>query len=183
MQLDILDTQRLRLEPQCTGHAERLFELFQGPELHCWTSRGAPTELEAFRQACAFLEGRCSFDGREYWLNWVSIHKKTECMVGKVEISMHRETRNATIAYYTFGGFVRQGFAREGCQAVIEHAFTKWGTRVLAMEMVIENTPSIFLAEALGARRVGLRQNAEFFDGKWHDEYRYEIPHSERTLR
>jgi [ribosomal protein S5]-alanine N-acetyltransferase len=186
VQLDVQDTPRLRLEPQTVAHADRLFDLFQDPALHRWTAKSAPEDIERFRQACAVLERRLSPDDSQHWFNWVSIHKDTSDIVGKVEVSIHRDDGIANLAYYTFRNRARRGFAREACQVVIDHVFADWSVATVVIEMVTENIASARLAEALEARRVSLNANAECFKGSWHDEYRYELqatPRSPRGLR
>lgn len=175
MDLQILVTDRLRLEPLQLSHADQLFKLFQDPELYQWITKDPPTSLEAFRNRIRFLEKLLSRDKMEYWLNWVFIEKATNQIAGQVEISLSRESLNANLAYYTFKNHQRRGCAKEACRAVIDHIFEKWQARKILIETDTRNLASVRLAESLGAKRVTFKENTEFFKGVWSDEFRYEL--------
>jgi [ribosomal protein S5]-alanine N-acetyltransferase len=175
MDLQILKSARLRLDPLSIGHADRLFQLYQDPELYRWIFKGPPMDLAEFRDGVQFLEKRLSRDQSEYWLNWVLFERESEEIVGKVEISLHRTTRRALLAYTTFRQHWRKGYAKEACSTVIDHIFRDWQTSKVVIEMDIRNEASIRLAESLGAKRSGYKEKAEFFKNSWSDEYSYEI--------
>lgn len=69
MDLQVLKTPRLRLEPLKESHTERLFQLYQDPTLYRWIFKDPPESLESFREGVHFLEKRLSRDQSEYWLN------------------------------------------------------------------------------------------------------------------
>ena len=175
MDLQILKSPRLRLEPLDAGHAERLFQLYQDAELYLWIFRDPPPDPKEFREGIEFLEKRLSRDQSEYWLNWVAFDANTNEIVGKVEISLHRTTRHAYLAYTIFRWFWRMGYGKEACRSVIEHVFHDWGASKVIIEMDIRNAASVRLAESLGATRVGFKPKAQFFKNSWSDEYAYEI--------
>ena len=175
MDLQVLETNRLQLDPLTASNADLLFALFQDPDLHRYTIRDVPQSLEIFKEGCRFLEGRLSRDQTEYWLNWISVHKNTHQIVGKIEVTLNRSTLCAYLAYYTFQEHWKKGYAREACLEVIEHLFQVWSAKKIVIEMDTRNQASIRLAESLGAKREGHKKNAEFFKGTWSDEYCYEI--------
>jgi ribosomal-protein-alanine N-acetyltransferase len=175
MDLQILNSQRLRLEPLLVTHSESLFELFQDPALYTWIMREPPNSLADFRAGIEFLEARLSRDQSEYWLNWVAVNRTTGQTVGKIEISLNRETREAYLAYTTFQNFWRNGYAAEGCASVIEHVFQEWGASKIIIEMDVRNEASVRLAETLGGVRVAFNPRVQLLKGEWSDEYRYEI--------
>jgi ribosomal-protein-alanine N-acetyltransferase len=178
MDLQILTTDRLKLEPLVISHSEKLFECFQDPDLYPYIRRDVPNDYDAFRDGIEFLEKRLSRDGTEYWLNWVAVDRNTGAFIGKIEISLHREDLWAYLAYYTFKPHWRQGYAKEACLAVIKHIFSDWKGRKIIIEMDTRNTASVSLARSLGARQVGFKPKAEFFKGSWSDEYVFELLHS-----
>ena len=171
----ILTAENLTLEPMTSSHAVDLFHLFQDPDLQRWTFRDVPTSVDSFRDGIRFLESRLSRDHSEFWLNWIFRLRSTNQIAGKVEVSLDRKTREANLAYYTFGPFQRKDYAREACAAVIEHIFSEWNCRMIYMEMDVENLASFTLAEGLDGVRVKLIAKAQEYKGRWHDEFRYEL--------
>jgi RimJ/RimL family protein N-acetyltransferase len=157
------------------AHADQLFELFQDPELYPFISRTVPTDLSEFRKGIEFLEGRTSYDGKESWLNWVSFAYDTGEIVGKVEITIEKDTGIANLAYTTFRKHWGQGYAKEACAEVIRHLFDHWNATQVVIEIDVRNTASVRLAESLGARRVAFKPKAQMLKEEWSDEYRYEL--------
>jgi RimJ/RimL family protein N-acetyltransferase len=118
-----------------TIHADRLFELFQDPELYPFISRTIPTDLAEFRKGIKFLEGRISYDGKEDWLNWVSFARDTGEIIGKIEISIEKDTCVAYLAYTTFRKHWGHGYAKEACAEIIRHVFDQGSVKKLVIEM------------------------------------------------
>jgi len=175
MHLETLSTERLLILPYGSNFADSLFELFQDPELYTYIPRTVPTNLIQFRKDVAFIEGRNSPDGREYWLRWIPQEKSSGKIVGLLEITLEKESRVACLAYTTFREFWQKGFAREGCAELIRHIFSDWAATKIVIEMDVRNTASIRLAESLGATRVLFKPKAQLLKEEWSDEYRYEI--------
>lgn len=175
MDLQILNSARLRLEPLMVSHTETMFEAFQDPQLYTWIRLGPPPDLEEFRKGIEFLEKRLSKDRSEYWLNWMCFDSASGELIGKVEASMDRKTRHTYLAYFVFRPHWKKGYAKEACATVIEHLFDRWQVSKIIIEMDTRNTASFRLAESLGAKRVGFKSQAKFFKGSWSDEYVYEI--------
>ncbi len=175
MEVQTLTTARLELQPQTIAHADRLFDCFQDKELYPFITRTPPESRDEFRKAILFLEGRKSRDGSQYWLNWVSIHRQSGELVGKVEVTMDIATRDVHLAYYTFRKHWKQGYARESCLGVITHLFQHYATQRVVIEMDVRNTASVKLAESLGAKRTAHNPKVQMLKGEWSDEYQYEL--------
>jgi [ribosomal protein S5]-alanine N-acetyltransferase len=175
MQMQKLRTKRLTLVPQSIDHAEQLFELFQDEELYPFINRVPPASLQKFRDGIEFLVARREEIHDELWLNWVMVHADSNQLVGQVEVSLNSKTRDFYLAYTTFKGYWRQGFAKEACAEVIHHMFRDWKATRAIIEMDIRNTASVQLAQSLGALRVAFTPRAQELKGEWSDEYRYEI--------
>jgi len=173
--MQTLESKRLTYEPLFVSHTEALFELFQDPEIYTWIAREPPDDLTEFREGIQFLQNRQSRDGTEYWLNWVCREKKSGSIVGKIEISLHKERKDFNLAYTVFRPFLRQGFAREACLCVMNHLRDFWGAKKALIYMDVKNEASVKLAESLGARRVDIVLQAQKIRGIWSDEYRYEL--------
>ena len=163
------------MEPMTLSHADRLFVLFQDPELYQFIPRDPPASLEKFLENIKFLEGRLSRDGSENWLNWICVDKASNEITGKIEMSIHKENRSGYLAYYTFQKFWGKGYAKEACRQVIEHVFNEWNTDKIVIEIDTRNTASVRLVESLRASKVGFKAKADFFKGRNSDEYLYEL--------
>lgn len=173
--MQILTTERLRLEPLMRYHADALFEFFQEPGLYEWIKDEAPTSIEKFRENCKFLEGHLSPDKTEYWLNWIPFEKTTDQIIGKIEITLYKASLHVNLAYFIFKKYQKLGYAKEACEIVVGHMFNHWHAKKIIIEMDTRNLASICLAESLGAKKIGFKKNAEFFKGSWSDEFHYEI--------
>jgi ribosomal-protein-alanine N-acetyltransferase len=158
-----------------TAHAEQLFAAVKDPELHRWIEREPPESIAKLRDSLRFLEGRVSRDEKEYWLNWIAVCLTTGTLIGRFEITLERDTMVAFLAYTTFAQHQSKGYAKESCAAIIEHMFSSLSAVKVVIEMDVKNAASVQLAESLGAKRVRFTREANFFKGRWSDEYRYEI--------
>ena len=168
----LLRTERLTLEPVTVVHSDRLFDLFQDPELYTYIPRSVPTDREKFRGELAFLEARLSYDGTQNWLRWAPIVKETGQIVGQIETTLTIESKECSLAYTIFREYWREGYAKEASSAVINHMFEDWGARNMIIEMDVRNAASVRLAESLAATRIAYTPNAQLLKGEWSNEYR-----------
>ena len=84
----VLQTQRLRLEPQREAHAEGLFELLCDARLYTHIPQEPPASLQALRERLAWLSGRRSPEGNELWLNWVMRGAVDGACIGRVQATV-----------------------------------------------------------------------------------------------
>jgi [ribosomal protein S5]-alanine N-acetyltransferase len=168
-----LFTARLALEPVRSEHAALLFTALQDPRLYTYIPDDPPASLEALKDRYRRWERRSSADGREVWLNWAARLRANDEWVGTFQATI-MEAQRALLAYMIFPPYQRQGFAREGCQRVIEHLADRYGAEVVAAEIDTRNTRSIALVESLGFRLVATTHGADTFKGALSDEHRFE---------
>ena len=173
--IDVIKTERMILEPQVPDHANFLFEPFQKPNLNQYISRRPPESIESLRKGIASLENRMLPDKSEYCLNWVMKHKGTEVCLGQIEISMPVGASYFYLAYFVFDGHQRKGYAKEACSAAIEYMFQEWQAKRVIIEMDDRNIASIKLAESLGAERTAHNMKVQMLNGEWSNEFRYEL--------
>ncbi len=166
-----LATERLTLEPLTAAHAEAMFEGFADPELYRWIDVMAPADVEDLRQRFARIADPYAPTG-QLWLNW-AVRFTDGAHVGLIEATV-RPDRVVFLAYYVFTRFARQGIAREGCRAVIEHLWRAYDAREIRADMDYRNVPSRCLVEALGFVR-RRRQVATTFRGEPSIDYRYRL--------
>jgi [ribosomal protein S5]-alanine N-acetyltransferase len=168
-----LFTARLALEPVRSEHAALLFTALQDPRLYTYIPDDPPASLEALQSRYRRWERRGSADGHEVWLNWAARLRTGAEWVGTFQATVI-EQRTALLAYMIFAPYQRQGFAREGCQLIIEHLADGYGAEVVAAEIDTRNTRSIALVESLGFRLVATTHGADTFKGALSDEHRFE---------
>lgn len=169
-----LTTDRLVLEPLEVAHARLLYADLLHPALYEWIPRDPPASLAELEGRYANLASRCSPDGTEAWLNWASWATDPGAYVGLVEATV-RSDRSAHIAYATFPRFWRQGFAREGCGAVLRFLTEAFGTECAVAEIDTRNLPSVALVESLGFERASTTAHADYFKGAPSDEHCYRL--------
>ena len=173
--LPILNTSRLRLEPQSSEHVDKLFKPFQEKDLYKYIKRKPIESAEQLRKGIESIKYRMLPDKSEFCLNWVLISKESEECIGQVEVSLPVDSKSFYLAYTVFKDHWRKGFAKESCKEVINYMFKEWNTSKCIIEMDVRNTASIKLAESMGAERVSFKPKAQMLKGEWSDEYVYEV--------
>lgn len=171
---DVLETERLALEPLRATHAAALYDGLRDDRLYRYIPTEPPASLEALRGRYARLESRRSPDGLEAWLNWAVRLRGAEEYVGTLEASVHPDGV-ADVAYLVFTPRQGCGYAREGLARLLQLLFDCYGARCVAAEIDTRNAASIALVESLGFARVATRRGADHFKGEPSDEYRYEL--------
>lgn len=104
-------------------------------------------------------------------------HAQTEEIAGVINISniVLGFFRSAYLGYYAFADFERQGFMREGLQAVIRHAFRNLKLHRLEANIQPDNVASIALVRSLGFSKEGYSPRYLKICGRWRDHERWAI--------
>lgn len=170
----VLDTARLWLEPLHPSHAWALYELLQSPAIYAFLPEDPPTSAEALATRYQRLSSRRSPDGQKLWLNWAMRQRKAGVYVGLLQATIFPDA-TAHLAYIVFPPFWKQGYAREGCQRVLDLLVEDYQVQLIAAEIDTRNVASLTLIESLGFQRVATKLNADFFKGSPSHEYRYEL--------
>jgi RimJ/RimL family protein N-acetyltransferase len=172
-----LRTPRLVLEPLEARHADVLFEGFADPVLYTWLDVSPPPNVADLRARFARIAEPYAPNG-ELWLNWAMRLADGDRYAGLVEATM-RPDRVVYLAYFVFAPFMRQGYAREACAAVIDHLWRAYDAVEIRADMDYRNVPSRCLAESLGfVRRAHNRTTT--LHGKPALDYRYRLRRPER---
>jgi [ribosomal protein S5]-alanine N-acetyltransferase len=167
-----LATERLVLEPLLAAHAAALLPGLRDPVLYRFIPTDPPASLAALEARYRRLESRASPDGSERWLNW-AMRRADGAYVGTLEATV-MPGAVAHVAYLVFREHQCQGYAAEGCRAVIAHLIGL-GVRTVVAEIDTRNAASIALVERLGFVCVSTTPNADHFKGAPSDEHRYEL--------
>lgn len=174
----VIDTERLRLEPLQPDHAARLFALLQDPGLYHYIPQEPPVSQSLLMQRYQQLARRLSPAGDQAWLNWAISLTATGAYIGQVEATIF-EDQTAYLAYLIGSAFWGQGYASEACTRIIQLLFDDYGVTQIKAEIDTRNTASLRLLERLGFTRIGYQANADFFKNSSSDEYTYSLSASE----
>ncbi len=83
--------------------------------------------------------------------------------------------RSGYVGYYAFTGHERQGYMREGLQAVVRHAFKSLKLHRLEANIQPGNTASVTLVKACGFSQEGYSPRYLKIGGRWRDHERWAI--------
>jgi ribosomal-protein-alanine N-acetyltransferase len=166
-------TPRLQLEPLVAAHAPALYPLLQDAALYSYIPQEPPDSLEALTARYRMLATRRSPAGGEIWLNWAVRLQESGGYAGTLQATVLADS-TAFLAYMIFAGFQQQGYAREGCERVLESLRDDYKVRRVVAEIDTRNATSIKLVASLGFALTAFHPAADFFKGASSDEYRYE---------
>lgn len=155
-------------------HAAIALAVLKTESLYTYLPKQAPT-LEKLEKQYAFWENRNSPDGTEYWLNWVVLDRVTRQFMGTVQIGIHREKKEGTIAYTIGTAFQGKGYGTEAVQAMIDHCKNHYQVRRFKAWIDTRNASSIRLVQKLGMQQVEMIEKADHFDGEDSDEFVFQL--------
>lgn len=147
-----LTTDRLRLAPLSPDAADEAYDAFADPRLYRYMVGEPPTDALALRDEFARLS-RGSRDPDQRWSNWLVWTRDGAALVGWQQATVVGGT--AWIAWVTFAGHQRAGYAREGAAAVIA-----W-LRTLGVEEIVAQSDERNVASCATAASLGFVPDAE----------------------
>ncbi|MBA2286317.1 MAG: GNAT family N-acetyltransferase [Ktedonobacteraceae bacterium] len=168
----LLETPRLILEPLQISHALVLYEPLQATPIYDYIPEAPPASVEVLATRYQRFSSRKSPDEREAWLNWAMRERREDRYVGILQATVYPDA-TAFLAYIVFPAFWRRGYAREGCERIVDLLFQDYQVHTVSAEIDTRNIASIYLIESLGFQRVATTLNADFFKGAASHEYRY----------
>jgi RimJ/RimL family protein N-acetyltransferase len=143
-----LETERLRLEPLTTAHADEMAPLLDDAALHAYVG-GAPLSLEELRERYARQGRGRSPDGRERWLNWIVRERASGDAVGYVQATVDEERGAAEVAWVIASRFQGNGYAAEAAAAMLAR-LSEDGICVIAAHIHPGHAASAGVARAIG---------------------------------
>jgi ribosomal-protein-serine acetyltransferase len=148
-----LETDRLRLEPVSTAHAEALHQavIDSRPELLPWMPWAREPTLEGGREAAARSEGAWR-DDREF--HFVMVERSTHEVLGVAGLNREGESA-AELHYWVRSDHTGMGLATEAGRALIEWAPAALGVNRLTLWAGRENHASLRVAKKLGFVHLG----------------------------
>ena len=156
----VIETPRLRLEPQLAAHAEAMFVVLSDPAIYAHEN-APPKSLEALRERYTKLETRRSADGRELWLNWVLRQRGRDDLIGYVQASVHGGGE-ALVAYELGSAHWGRGLGSEAVAAMIGELVATYGVHTVLAVFKRSNLRSRRLLERLAFAAPGAEDRARW---------------------
>jgi len=154
---ELISSDRLLLEPLCSGDADEMFLVLNNERLHDFTG-GRPLTLTELRERYGLLAAQRSPDGREVWLNWIVRIRDNRAAVGTVQASI--AGRRAQVAWVIGEPWQRGGYAKEAAKLLVfwllEHGISK----------IVANVHPKHIASERVAAAAGLRPTNRIAEGE-----------------
>lgn len=142
-----LQTPRLRLEPQTSGHADRMFAVLCDPALYEFENQ-PPVSLERLRNRFEQLETRTSPDESERWLNWVVV-LPDHGPIGFVQATIVSDNQSY-IAYILGSNHWGKGYGSEAVLSMLDELTATYGVQRFVATYKKTNHRSHRLLERIG---------------------------------
>ena len=157
---EVIETQRLLLEPLRADHAAEMGAVLDDERLHAFIG-GRPATLEELRARYIRLVAGRSADGSQGWLNWVVRHRGSGVAVGTVQATLQGTgAMTAEVAWVIATPQQRQGYAKEAAAAM-----TEW-LRCRGVESFVAHVHPTHEASIKVARYLGLTPTGTVEDGE-----------------
>ena len=154
----VIATPRLTLEPQVAAHAAAMFVVLSDLAIYEFEN-APPSSHDWLRARYAKLEARQSADGAERWLNWV-IRLQNNQLIGYVQATV-RADGSSMIAYDLASSFWGQGLAHEAVAAMATELVDRYDTCELWAVLKRRNYRSERLLTRLGFTLAAVAQHVE----------------------
>jgi RimJ/RimL family protein N-acetyltransferase len=163
---ELLETERLVLEPLRVDHAAEMAPLLDDERLHEYIG-DAPATLRELHERYATLVAGWSSDGSEGWLNWIVRLRGEGVAVGYVQATLTRGADRlpsdkvmADVAWVIGVPYQGHGYARESAVAMVT-----W-LRASGVDTVVAYVHPDHHASMGVARHLGLTATDEVVDGE-----------------
>jgi RimJ/RimL family protein N-acetyltransferase len=157
---EVIETERLLLEPLRADHAVEMAAVLDDERLHAFIG-GRPATLEELRARFIRLVAGQSADGSQGWLNWVVRHRRSGVAVGTVQATLRSNGAvTAEVAWVIAAPHQRRGYAKEASAAM-----TVWlchrGVEALVAHVHPTHEASIRVARHLGLTPTDMVEDGE----------------------
>ena len=167
-------TERLSMQLVTRAHAHQAHHIFKDESLYTYIPSQPPT-LEQLEKQYAMWENKESPDKTEFWLNWSVFEISSKKLVGRVQVGINKNTREASVAYVIGSASQGKGFGTEAIDGLIKHCHQHYGVSVFKAWIDTRNSASIRLVQKLGMKQIDFILNADHFNGYSSDEYVFEL--------
>jgi len=152
---ELVDTERLLLEPLRAGHADEMAAVLDDERLHVFIG-GRPATPAELRERYERLALGRSPDGSQGWLNWIARDVGSGRAVGTVQATLWRDRDRlvAEIAWVIGTADQGHGYAKEAAAAMVAW-LRQHGVTVLVAHVHPAHDASIGVARHLGLAATG----------------------------
>ncbi|MBC7538804.1 MAG: GNAT family N-acetyltransferase [Bacteriovorax sp.] len=172
--MNLIQTERLILEPLRLDHAEFFYELYQDTKIYKYIDSGVPQSLEWLREQFAILETRRLDKIKADLWDWAVYSPEENSYIGRAEYTLYDDGR-CNVAYVFFSSFWRKGYAYEAMRASLDYIQKER----LGVKYIIEcdtfNQASMAMARKLDFTYVKTIKNACILHGRESDEHCFEF--------
>ncbi|WP_255574408.1 GNAT family N-acetyltransferase [Austwickia sp. TVS 96-490-7B] len=98
-------------------------------------------------------------------------------LIGQMHLSqmLWGASRSARAGYWIDHQMAGQGIAPTALAAAVDHAFVGLGLHRVAVDVRVDNAPSVRMVRKLGFRDEGIRRAALYVDGQWRDHHEFAL--------
>lgn len=155
-------TDRLRIEPLASHHAQKVFEFLQDERIYEYIPEAPPSSVEALETRFRQLVAGPRSDVDQRWLNWIMFFKQSAFPVGSLQATISKS--QAEIAYIVYPQYWRNGFAKEGVTRLLQHLSAEVGVTEALANIDVRNAASIALVRSVGFKEKALVSTQEGHD-------------------
>ncbi|CAM2011148.1 GNAT family N-acetyltransferase [Acanthopleuribacter pedis] len=162
----MLENTRLLLRPITTADAPAMAASLADPEVRRLTGTHAHFSPEQIETYCANIGA----DPNRLDLAIVD-KRQPNRVVGEISLlDIDRTNRNAHLRIALYGkSLFGKGYGTEASRLLIQHAFDHEGLHRIDLEVFSFNTRAVALYRKLGFVQEGVKRQALFWDGAFHD--------------
>jgi [ribosomal protein S5]-alanine N-acetyltransferase len=150
---ELLETERITLEPLTAAHAAELFPLLSDPRIYEFIPDEPPVSIAALAERYQRLESRRSPDGLQQWLNWAIRRRHDRQCVGYLQATIH-PGGTADFAFVLGSLFWGLGLAREASVPALRMLFAEFEVTSVFATADRRNVRSSSLLARLGFVRI-----------------------------
>lgn len=167
----ILQTRRLSLRAFQPGDAQAVFDSFSQEAVTRYVNRGS---MQSIAEAEELVKSRASLFERAIGIRWALVEKiNQDYVIGSCGYyKLNKDDHSAEIGYDLNSAYWRQGLMTEALKTVIEFAYSEaffFHLNRIQAVTYIDNKASIGLLEKLGFQEEGIRREAGYWKGKYHN--------------
>lgn len=169
----VLETERLLLRRIRNSDKHDMFEIRGNRETMKYIPRPVANTVEDAEKVIDMIDG---FVERNERINWGITVKGLDKMIGVIGyVRMNEDAHRSEVGYVLHHAYLRQGFAGEALDAVIQYGFKVM--KLHSIEAIIrpDNIASMSMVEKRGFVREALFRDYVFHEGKYYDEAVYSL--------
>lgn len=171
--MNLIQTERLILEPLRQDHAYTFYDHYQDTEIYKYIDCDVPESKEWLRSQFAILESRRLERVHADLWDWAVYCPEEKSYIGRAEFTLYDDGR-CNVAYVFFSRFWQKGYAFEAMNASLNYIKSQRQGVHYIIECDTENMASRAMARKLGFTYVRTIENACILHGRVSNEFQFE---------